>query len=203
MKWLKLAVPAYAVQTRAACTAGSDAPYARLCAAPMPRTAASTQGYVHSSPSRPWSPPPGNWSTQSRSPSTCRLRTSPMHTGNSAETALSWWRCHWMAEDIWFVNALDNNNKQLTCIHVANDVITLLSMTAFKWQLMTLLFSCSLDLGQPSFSANPSHRSLLFLLHHWLHVFPRQFTDTAEYNLLLLFSQFLIPLFSFWFSVVD
>jgi len=31
------------------------------------------------------------------------------------------------------------------------------------------------------FSANPSHRSLTFLLPHWLHRFPGLFTDTSEH----------------------
>jgi len=40
---------------------------------------------------------------------------------------------------------------------------------------------------KPSFSANPSHRSLPFLLRDWLHGFPGLFTDTFEYIRFLLF----------------
>jgi len=48
---------------------------------------------------------------------------------------------------------------------------------------------------KPSFSANPSHRSLLFLLQDWLHgLFPGLFTDTSEhirfYFLVFLFYTF-------------
>ena len=34
---------------------------------------------------------------------------------------------------------------------------------------------------KPSFSANPSHRSLPFLLQDWLHGFPGLFTNTSEH----------------------
>ena len=47
---------------------------------------------------------------------------------------------------------------------------------------------------KPSFSANPFHRSLPFLLQDWLHPFPGLFTDTSEHILLLLFS---CPVFHF------
>ena len=40
----------------------------------------------------------------------------------------------------------------------------------------------------PSFSANPSHRSLPFLLPDWLHRFPGLFTATLEHIRFLLFS---------------
>jgi len=45
-------IPACAVQTRAAYTAGSGVPCARPYAAPTPRTAASTPGSDRSSPSQ-------------------------------------------------------------------------------------------------------------------------------------------------------
>ena len=49
-----------------------------------------------------------------------------------------------------------------------------------------------------SFSANPSHHSLPFLLLGWPHGFPGLFTDTSEhirfFSLLLLFSTVSIPL---------
>ena len=35
--------------------------------------------------------------------------------------------------------------------------------------------------SKPSFYADPSHRSLPFLLQDWLHGFPRLFTDTSEH----------------------
>ena len=38
------------------------------------------------------------------------------------------------------------------------------------------------------FSANPSHRSVPFLLQYWLHGFPRLFSDTSELIRFLLFS---------------
>ena len=44
---------------------------------------------------------------------------------------------------------------------------------------------------KPSFSANPFHRSLPFLLQDWLHGFPGLFTDTSEHIRFLLFSFFL------------
>jgi len=54
-----------------------------------------------------------------------------------------------------------------------------------------------------SFSANPSHSSLSFLLQDWLHGLSALFTDTSEhirfYFVVLLFSL----LFSFWFHAVD
>ena len=47
-----------------------------------------------------------------------------------------------------------------------------------------------------SFSANPSHRSLSFLLQDWLRAFPGLFTDTSEHIrfslLVFLFSTFLL-----------
>ena len=45
------------------------------------------------------------------------------------------------------------------------------------------------------FSANPFHHSLPFLLHDWIHVFPRLFTDTLSLSVfyfLFLFSHFLV-----------
>jgi len=56
---------------------------------------------------------------------------------------------------------------------------------------------------KPSFSANPSHRSLHFLLQDWLHRFPGLFTDTSEHIRFLLFSFSVSPLFSCWFRAVD
>jgi len=44
-----------------------------------------------------------------------------------------------------------------------------------------------------SFSANPTHRSLPFLLHNLLHGCPRLFSDTSEHNCFLLFSFFCFP----------
>ena len=46
-----------------------------------------------------------------------QLPTDPAG-GWAAEIALSLWRCHWMAEDILLVNALDNNNNvtNLACV---------------------------------------------------------------------------------------
>jgi len=50
----------------------------------------------------------------------CGKRQTMSHIVNScpqsklegaAAIALSWWRCYWMAEDIWPTNALDNNNN--------------------------------------------------------------------------------------------
>jgi len=55
---------------------------------------------------------------------------------------------------------------------------------------------------KPSFSANPFHRSLLFLLQDWLHGFSRQFTDTSEHIRFLLFS-FSVFTFSCWLRAVD
>ena len=39
---------------------------------------------------------------------------------------------------------------------------------------------------KPSFSENPSHRSLPYLLQDWLHGFPGLFTDTEHTRFLLL-----------------
>ena len=53
-----------------------------------------------------------------------------------------------------------------------------------------------------SFSVNPSHRSLPFLLQDWLLGFPGLFTDTSDEHihfLLFLFSHFLLVVY----SVVD
>jgi len=49
--------------------------------------------------------------------------------------------------------------------------------------------------SKPSISANPSHRSLLFLLQGWLHWFPGLFTDTSEIIRFLLFSFFSVNSF--------
>jgi len=46
-----------------------------------------------------------------------------------------------------------------------------------------------------SFSANPSHRSLPFLLQDRLPGFPGLFTDTSEHTIFLLLSR--------WFRAVD
>jgi len=40
---------------------------------------------------------------------------------------------------------------------------------------------------KPSFSANPSHRSLLFFLQDWLHGFAGLFTDISEHIHFLIF----------------
>ena len=56
---------------------------------------------------------------------------------------------------------------------------------------------------KPSFSANPSHCSLSFLLRDWLHGFPKLLTDTSEHIRFLLFSSSFFPLFSCWFRAVD
>jgi len=48
---------------------------------------------------------------------------------------------------------------------------------------------------KPSFSANPSHSSLPFLLQDWLHGFTGLFTDTSEHIRFLLFSFFLFCTF--------
>ena len=48
----------------------------------------------------------------------------------------------------------------------------------------------------PSFSSNPSHRSLLFLLQDWPHGFPGLFIDTSEHVIFY----FLVFLFFFLFS---
>jgi len=57
---------------------------------------------------------------------------------------------------------------------------------------------------QPSFSANPSHRSLPFLLQNWLRGFPRLFTDTSGH---IRFYFFTFSFFHFlvvgsWFRAV-
>jgi len=56
-------------------------------------------------------------------------------------------------------------------------------------------------LKKTSFSANPSHRSLIFLLRDLLYGFPVQFTDTFEHIRFCFLVRF--PLFSFWFRAVD
>jgi len=43
---------------------------------------------------------------------------------------------------------------------------------------------------KPSFSANPSHRSLPFLLQDWLHGFPGVFTDTSVHIRFFTFTFF-------------
>ena len=57
--------------------------------------------------------------------------------------------------------------------------------------------------AKPSFSANPSHRSLPFLLRHWLHGFPGLFTDTSEPYPFFILLVFLSAYFyvSFWAHV--
>ena len=49
----------------------------------------------------------------------CHILSTAAHSdqagGWSAVIALSWWRCHWMAEDIWLVNALEKNINCLCC----------------------------------------------------------------------------------------
>ena len=52
---------------------------------------------------------------------------------------------------------------------------------------------------KPSFAANPSHRSLPFLLQDWLHGFPWPFTDTSEHIRFLLYI-FVFSTFSFLVS---
>ena len=54
--------------------------------------------------------------------------------------------------------------------------------------------------SKPSFSANPSHRSLSFILHDWPHGFPGLFTDTSEH---IRFYFFCFRLLSGWFRAVD
>ena len=57
---------------------------------------------------------------------------------------------------------------------------------------------------KPSFSPNPSHRSLPFLLQDWLHGFPGLFTDTSGHIRFFYFLGFLPPpLFCCWFRAVD
>ena len=46
---------------------------------------------------------------------------------------------------------------------------------------------------KPSFSANPSHRSLAFLLQDRLHGFPGLFTDTSEHICFFTFSFLFFP----------
>jgi len=53
---------------------------------------------------------------------------------------------------------------------------------------------------KPSFSANPSHRSLPFHLRDWLHGFPGLFTDSSENNCFFTLSFFLI-FFTFYLLV--
>jgi len=53
------------------------------------------------------------------------------------------------------------------------------------------------------FSANPTHRSLLFLLHDLLRGFPGLFADTSEHSRFLLLTFFLFSVFSSWFRAVD
>jgi len=55
---------------------------------------------------------------------------------------------------------------------------------------------------KPSFSANPSHCSLSFLLLDWLHGFPRLFTVTSE-HIRFYFLVFLYALFSCRLRAVD
>jgi len=68
----------------------------------------------------------------------------------------------------------------------------------FHW-LTTIIFHDPLTLTpclKPSFSANPSQRSHVFLLQEWLHGFPSLFTDISE-HIRFYFLVFL-PLFSCW-----
>ena len=53
---------------------------------------------------------------------------------------------------------------------------------------------------KPSFSANRSHRSLLFLLQDWLHGLPRLLPWLLRTRVFFLFFP---SLFSFWFHAVD
>jgi len=66
--------------------------------------------------------------------------------------------------------------------------------------LLTLILSipspprCFIPGLKPSLAANPSHRSLPFLLQYRLHGFPRLLTDTSEhirFFILFLFFHFL------------
>jgi len=61
------------------------------------------------------------------------------------------------------------------------------------------------DSIKPSFSANPSHRSLnSFSSSDWLHRFPGLFTDTSKHIRLFYFLVFFcFHLFSCWFRAVD
>jgi len=54
---------------------------------------------------------------------------------------------------------------------------------------------------KPSFSANPSHRSLHFLLPDWLHGLMDCLPTFLSISVFLLF--FCFPLFIFWFHAVD
>ena len=68
----------------------------------------------------------------------------------------------------------------------------------FHW-LTTIIFHDPLTLTPcliPSFSANPSQRSHVFLLQEWLHGLPSLFTDISE-HIRFYFLVFL-PLFSCW-----
>jgi len=56
---------------------------------------------------------------------------------------------------------------------------------------------------KPSFSVNPSHRSLPFFLQDWLHGFPRLFTVTSEHIPSFTFYFFCLTLFSCRFRAVD
>jgi len=63
---------------------------------------------------------------------------------------------------------------------------SLLSSSALLWYFITPhSFIPGLNL---SFSANPSHRSLSFLLQDWLRAFPGLFTDTSEHIRFFLIS---------------
>jgi len=55
---------------------------------------------------------------------------------------------------------------------------------------------------KPSFSANPSHRSLPFLLPDWLHGFPGLSTDTSEHIRFFRFQFFWSPLFSYLLTML-
>ena len=60
---------------------------------------------------------------------------------------------------------------------------------------------------KPSFSANPSHLSLLFLLHDWLHWLLGLFTDTSEHMRFFIFSSSFLHLLVFgsvrWITLND
>ena len=45
----------------------------------------------------------------------CQQLPTDQAGGWAAVIALSWWRCHWMAEDIWLINALEKNINCLCC----------------------------------------------------------------------------------------
>jgi len=55
---------------------------------------------------------------------------------------------------------------------------------------------------KPSFSANPSHHSLL-LPQDWLHRFSGLFTDTSEHICFYFLVFLFFALFTFWFCAVD